>query len=514
MQGSKDVVADFLAAARATPERPAIVDNGRELSYGSVLQRARELALQLGDGCGVVGVMASRSANTIIALLAVLLAGGAYCPIDPAFPDERQKALVRRSGCTTVIATVSQSVAFPGLRVLGMRDLHGHPAPARTDEPYASAPVTLDTPAYVLFTSGSTGEPKGVVTPRGAIGASVDSLRALFEIQPSDRVLQFASLNWDTCFEEIFPALTSGAALVIDRDAHSGSLPRLLRLIRRERVSVLDLPTAVWHELVYYLAEGHAALPECLRLVVIGGEAARAPRLADWCALDTARVRLVNTYGCTETTLITHAIDLHGPRADSSGTRWAEANEVPIGRAMPHVVERLGDAGELLVGGPALAIGYLGNEQATEQRFRKLDFGAGPARYFLTGDRVVRSATGELLHRGRLDGQIKVRGILVNPGEVEAEIARYAGVAAVAVVGVTVADHTTMIAYVVARPGTDAAALSTNIAADLKARVPAHLVPSQLTVVPELVHTPSGKVDRAASHRHHLSRKSGKEMNQ
>jgi nonribosomal peptide synthetase protein VioO len=177
---------------------------------------------------------------------------------------------------------------------------------------------------------------------------------------------------------------------------------------------------------------------------------------------------------------------------------------------MPHVVERITEAGELLIGGPALALGYLGAPHTTEARFQTLDLGDGPRRYFLTGDRVVRGPAGELLHRGRLDGQIKVRGIRVDPSEVEAAIAGHGGVAAVAVVGVTVADHTTMVAYVVPRPAAIAETLAADILGYLRQRVPAHLVPSQLTVVPELIRTPSGKVDRAASHMRHVSRTRGR----
>jgi amino acid adenylation domain-containing protein len=501
---ASDVVTAFLRVAQANPDLPAIIDNGRELYYADVWQRARELAARLGPGCGVVGVMVARSANTVIALLGVLAAGGTYCPIDPSFPCERQKTIARLSSCTTVVGDGVDRATFPGLRIIDVGEPHDdQPANLAGDRDWLASAAAAEAPAYILFTSGSTGEPKAVVTSRGAIAAAVQSLRELLELQPSDRVLQFASLNWDTCFEEILTAVTVGAALVIDDDAYSGSISRLLRLIHREGITAIDIPTAFWHELVYYMSEAKAVLPECLRLVIIGGEAARPARLADWCALDTSRTRLVNTYGCTETTLVTHAIDLHGPRAESPATRWVEANEVPIGHRMPHVVERISETGELLIGGPGLALGYLGAPHATDSRFRILDLGDGPARYFLTGDRVLRSPTGELLHRGRLDGQIKIRGIRVDPGEVEAELARCDQVAAVAVVGVTVADHTTLVAYVVPRPGATVGTLAMDLVADLRRRVPAHLIPSQLIVVTELIHTPSGKIDRAASHKRH-----------
>jgi nonribosomal peptide synthetase protein VioO len=178
-----------------------------------------------------------------------------------------------------------------------------------------------------------------------------------------------------------------------------------------------------------------------VRLVIIGGEAANPARLRDWSALDTGHARLLNTYGCTETTLITHAIELPSP----DGT-------VPLGFALPHVVERLdsssgGEGGELLIGGPSVAAGYRNRES---DRFIELD----GQRFFRTGDRVRRRADGALLPAGRVDAEVKIRGIRVDPSEVEAHIGGHPGVRAVAVSGVRVADHTSLIAYVVAQPPT------------------------------------------------------------
>jgi nonribosomal peptide synthetase protein VioO len=394
----------------------------------------------------------------VIGLLGVFAAGGAYMPIDPAFPAERVEAMRAAA---------------------------------------SSQPVTG--PAYVLFTSGSTGEPKPVLTPGEAFGTTVAALTALFELTADDRVLQFASMNWDTCFEEILPTLTVGAALVFDDEAHTGSFRRFLRMVEERRISVLDLPTAFWHELVRHLAEDDDPLPECLRLVVIGGEAASPARLADWHRLKTGAIRLLNTYGCTETTMITHAADLPGPKhaADPAGP---DVDRIPIGRALPHVRELIEDTGELLIGGPALAAGYLGRPEATAERFVERADG----RWFRTGDRVSRAPDGLLFHEGRIDHQVKVRGVRVDPGEVEAHLTRHPAVAAAAVTGVTLAGRTALVGYVAA-PGSaleNTGALdSTDLLAWLRQRVPAHLVPSRITFVPELVHTTSGKVDRAGTHR-------------
>ena len=441
------LMAAFAAAVRRYPERAAIVHNGAALNYAELDALVRAKAAALGPDPGVVGIPATRSPDTVIGLLGVLAAGGAYMPVDPSFPAERVAAMYA--------AAQSQPVAGP---------------------------------SYVLFTSGSTGEPKPVLTPGGAIGVTVAALADLFELTPDDRVLQFASLNWDTCFEEILPTLTAGAALVFDDEAHTGSFRRFLRMVDEQRISVLDLPTAFWHELVRHLDEDEAALPDCLRLVVIGGEAASAARLADWLRQETGKVRLLNTYGCTETTMITHAVTLGGEMSE----------RVPIGRALPHVRELIVE-GELLIGGPALASGYLGRPEATAERFVERPDG----RWFRTGDRVNSGPDGLLFAEGRIDHQVKIRGIRVDPGEVEAHLVRHPSVTAAAVTGATLAGRTALVSYVVApdQAPDDPTGPSTDLLGWLRQRVPAHLVPSRITFVPELVHTTSGKVDRAGTHR-------------
>jgi nonribosomal peptide synthetase protein VioO len=471
-----DVVSSFLRVARRIPAGTAIIDNGEPVTYAELAERMRWVAAAAGPGLGTVGVLTSRSANTIAALLGVLAAGGAYCPIDPAFPPERIALLVEAAECRTVIDSRTGTTG---------------PAPGgiAAELPVAAEP---EDPAYILFTSGSTGRPKPVVTPRRAIAAAVSSLAGVMDVEPGDTVLQFASLNWDTCFEEILTTLTCGATLVFDDDAYSGSFPRFLKLIDRYRISVLDLPTAFWHELVTFLTDDAVPLPGSLRTMVIGGEAARPARLDDWRSLDgTDVVRLINTYGCTETTLVTHAIDLHGPQAER-----AAGPAVPLGRALPHVAERIGDDAELLIGGPSVALGYRGLPEATGERFVTLD----SRRFFRTGDRVRREPDGVLFHQGRLDDDLKVRGIRVSPGEVEAQLCGHPEVAAAAVVGTPVGDHTALVAYVLARDIADPAALAPGILRHLRTHSPRHLVPARVTVVPELVYTVSGKLDRRRTH--------------
>ncbi|MGW2618190.1 amino acid adenylation domain-containing protein [Streptomyces sp. NPDC001500] len=513
------IVPAFLETARTFPEKCAVECDGRELTYAELARRVRATARELGPGPGPVGVLTDRSEDTVVALLGILAAGGVYVPVDPAFPAARRRALLEAAGCTYVLGP-------SGLRPASQTapadapDTAPGPAPERTRRA-APAPETGDpgeegpeardlaaddpeSPAYTLFTSGSTGRPKPVLTPRRAIAASVASLRDLFALTPADRVLQFASLNWDTCLEEILPALTRGAKLVFHQEAYTGSIPRLLRAVAASGVTVLDLPTAFWHELVRHLAESDERLPDCVRTVVIGGEAVSPARLAEWRARDTGRIRLVNTYGCTETTLITHAVDLHGPEAPGPGVWWGEHGGVPVGRALPHVVDAVAPDGELLVGGPAVALGYRDLPEVTAERFVTRQGPEGPVRWFRTGDRVARRPDGHLVHEGRLDAEIKVRGIRVDPGEIEAHLTAHPEVGVAVVVGTRVEDRTTVTAYVVPRrAGADDAALARQVLRDLRASVPGHLVPHRVTVVPGLVHTAGGKIDRLGTHRRH-----------
>jgi nonribosomal peptide synthetase protein VioO len=443
-----DLVSTILELAGRMPEQPAIVHHDTQLSYAELAAAIRAAGDRFGAEPGTVGVHVAHRPETVVDLLGIWAAGGTYLPINPAFPVERQRH---------------------------MRD--------------AAATAVPET-AYILFTSGSTGVPKPVATPHRAIATTVAALRDLFGITPADRVLQFASLSWDTSFEEILPTLTGGATLVFDDETHTGSFPRFLRAVRRQAVTVLDLPSAYWHELVLHLVSTGEPLPERLRLVIIGGEAVSPARLADWRRLDTGRIRLLNTYGCTETTLITHAVDLHGPAADPcAGT--------PIGRPLPHVHEKINEDGELLVGGPAVARGYHGRPDATADRFVEID----GERFFRTGDRVSRRPDGCLLHEGRLDGELKIRGIRVNPAEVEATIAAHPSISGVAVVGVPLAGHTVLAAYLVPQPGVDADGLDADVRRFLRERAPAHLIPARISIVSALAYTASGKVDRAGSHR-------------
>ena len=492
-----DVVADFAAAARDWPHRPAVVHNRAAITYRELAERVELTVLRYrasgfaSDGLtGLIGALVSHTPAVVEHLLGILQAGATYCPIDTALPVARQQTLAAVLGLDRVFAAAPDPHGGTNLRI------------EKLDEASLAADGRLpqrfwqpSDPAYVLCTSGSTGVPKPVVISRHALTVTVRALRELFALTPEDRVLQFASLCWDTCLEEIVPALTAGAAVVFDDGAYSGSFPRFVRMLAERAVTVLDLPTAFWHELVLYLHEEREGLPDSIRLVVIGGERVDPTRLRQWRDLDLGQVRLLNTYGCTETTMVTHAVQLAGPGTEPEVA--SQYTEAPLGRPLPHVRDHITDDGELLIAGPCLATGYLGLPEVTANRFLVADHGSGPTRWFGTGDVVIRGERGLLYPRGRADEEVKVRGVRVHPAEVEAQLNTHRAVAGAVVVGDRLLGHTTLTAYVVPAGATTSAALKKY----LYERLPSQFVPTRVIFVAALAYTASGKVDRAATHR-------------
>src|SRR5690349_3361748 len=406
-----DVMADFDAAARAWPHHAAVVHNGSAITYREFADRVHLTAARYrvhrfatDERSSLIGALVGHTPAVAEHLLAILQAGAAYCPFDDALPAGRKQALASVLGLRRLFAIEPHPPEPSDLRI---DTLDEHPAAADAELP--RVPSHGSDAAYVLCTSGSTGTPKPVVVSRRALTVTARALRDLFALTADDRVLQFASLGWDTCLEEIVPALTAGATLVFDADAHRGSFPRFVRMLAQREVTVLDLPTAFWHELVLFLHEERAALPDSVRLVVIGGERVDPTRLRQWRELPIGHVQLLNTYGCTETTMITHAVQLAGPGTEPELT--ARDAEAPLGRALAHVHDHVTAEGELLVSGPSLATEYLALPELTAAGFPIADHGSGPRRWFRTGDLVTKGERGLLYPRGRVDEQVKVLGV-------------------------------------------------------------------------------------------------------
>jgi amino acid adenylation domain-containing protein len=495
--------------AERTPDAVAVRQAGEALTYGELGRRGRALGRFLrGRGVGPetrVGVYLDRSPELLVALLGVLEAGAAYVPLDPQYPRDRLAYLVRDSGIRLLLTRERLFADLPGSAAAEAVFLDADRE--RIEAEPAAAPETAVLPesaAYVIYTSGSTGKPKGVVVPHGALAGFTAAARGAYGIGPADRVLQFASASFDASAEEIWPTLASGARLVLRTEEMLGSARLFLDACREWGITVLDLPTAYWHELVAELCEDRGAeLPEGLRLVIIGGERALPERLRAWRERFGARVRVVNTYGPTEATVVATLCDLQDADDDPAAAPRHVAIGRPLGHARAYVLDPraepapVGVPGELYLGGGGVARGYLGDPARTADRFVPDPFtGVAGARLYRSGDRVRWRADGTLEFIGRVDQQVKIRGFRVEPGEVEAVLARQPGVEDAAVVAREDAPgQPRLVAYVVlADPAPPVAALR----AALRAELPPYMIPAAWVVLDALPLTPGGKTDRRA----------------
>ncbi|WP_369174923.1 non-ribosomal peptide synthetase [Streptomyces sp. R28] len=502
----------LLSTAALAPQAPAVVEADKTHHYASLvadIDRVAALLLVRGVRAGDhVGAAVERSYRGLVGMFAILRVGAAYVPLDGGHPPDRLRAMVDTCGIRSVVGTGSALRSLP-------LDL----GPAHIDTDTAAGENTaLDTPpgfpelapgdaAYILHTSGSTGVPKGVVVSHGALAASVRSLTGVFNISPQDRVLSFASMSWDTSGEEIYPVLLTGGALVIDPRAVNGSVMGLFTALEAHSVTVIDLPTSFWTEVVDYLDVTGRSLPPSVRLVVIGGEEVQAAAVRQWCEHVPDHVRLLNTYGQTETVLVTHAADIGGGRGRSP----AFDARVPIGAPLPHVRQVLipaagapqdprpetgnGTISELYVGGPSLALRYQGRPAETAERFGPFA-GPGAGRLYRTGDLVESGPGGELTYVGRADRQLKIRGFRVEPEEVERTLLGHPGLRQAAVRGVPSPDGGQRLIATVVR-STRAGVTGTELGAWLAERLPAHMIPGRISFAEALPMLPNGKADYA-----------------
>ena len=496
------------AQAELTPEGIAAFHEGQSLSYAELNSKANQLARVLLES-GVkredrIGVALQPSLNLPIALLGVLKAGGACLPLDLNYASDRLALMLEDSQPTVVLTEESLAGVLPFANSqLVCLDTQADMVFRGVASNLATS-FTAESLAYVIYTSGSTGRPRGVLLPHRGLANHNRCAIALYDMVPTDRVLQFSSISFDIAIEEIFPALMCGAAIVLKNDPFSLQAGEFLQFIEERRVSVLDLPTAFWHELVHQLdASDGTKLPDCLRLVILGGEKASAKVYRVWKKFAGERVRLINTYGPTEASVIVSAFEpARFPQValgDSLplGTPVAGARIVLLDENLKPVAD--GEAGELHIGGPPLARGYLNHPELTAKKFIPDPFSQDPAaRLYKTGDMARYSPDGVLEFLGRVDFQVKIRGFRVEPGEIEAVLHQYPHLAEAVVVSY---EHHSgdknLVAYTVWSSGYTPASPD-ELRDFLKQRLPEYMVPAAFITMDRLPLTVNGKVDRKA----------------
>ncbi len=490
--GSVTLTDLFRAQVDRAPGAVAVEVGEERWSYGDLARRAERLAAALlRRGVGperLVALRLERLPDLVTAMLGVLAAGGAFLILDALDPPRRQARVLEEARPLLALGDPGLHRLAPDLPVLPI-------ALADAPEGPAVAAAGAGRLAYVAFTSGSTGTPKGVAVEHRSIVSYIQAAGRRFGLVPGDRLLQIGSPAFDLAYEQIFGALCHGATLVGMAETGPRASRELLGACERLGITVLDLPTALWERTARDAAEQPLAIPSSLRLVVIGGDAARTETARLWLRATGGVPRLLNTYGPTEHTIVATWWDVP---ADPG--RLPAGEVLPIGRPVEGVTIRVlgedlrfmpaGEAGELWLGGAGLARGYHRHPELTAERFRAIS----GERLYRTGDRVRLAPDGDLEFLGRLDRQVKIAGRRVEPAEVEAVLREIPGVADALAVPVAGDGGSFRLAAWVVAPE---AALP-GIRSEAAQRLPAALRPARLAAVAALPRSPSGKVDLSA----------------
>ncbi|WP_229864715.1 amino acid adenylation domain-containing protein, partial [Streptomyces djakartensis] len=504
----------FEAQAARTPDAVAVISGDTELSYGEVNGRANRLArLLVEQGAGperLVAVALPRSADLVVALLAVVKTGAAYLPVDPAYPTGRISLMLSDADPVCLVTTEDLAARMPsdaGPVVLLDDEATVRALAARSGDDLADADRAgaLDPrhPAYVIYTSGSTGTPKGVLVPHLNVVRLFTETEQWFGFGPDDVWTLFHSFAFDFSVWELWGPLLYGGRLVVVSQEVSRSPAAFLDLLVSRRVTVLNQTPSAF----YQLMQADRDAPErprepALRTVIFGGEALEPERLREWYRRHPADApRLVNMYGITETTVHVTYAPLGAEDAETGPHRGV------IGETIPDLGAYVLDAGlrpvppgvvgELYVAGPGLARGYLNRPALTAGRFVANPYGRPGERMYRTGDLARRDVDGRLAYAGRADDQVKLRGFRVEPGEIEAVLVRHEAVAqAVVRVREDRPGDKRLVAYVVPDTGTrpDAEELRAHAGRNL----PGHMVPAAVVVLDALPLTVNGKLDSAA----------------
>ncbi len=484
------------------PADAALCCEGETISYGELEKRTNQLARFLREyqvgAESVVGILADKSVEAVVAMLATLKAGAAFLPLDPGYPPERLHYMVADANVRVLLtcSELAHQRPLPAARIICL-DTQWAEISQRDASAFQTR-VDPDNLAYVIYTSGSTGNPKGVMIAHRQLASFVEVAVPKFGLRRIDRLLQFASLSFDVTIEEIFPTLAVGATLVIRGEP---PLPaELAETIERHSVTAVELPSVYWYEWVGELQRRKRRIPQRLSLVIVGGEAPRLEKVTQWREVATPTVALSHVYGLTETAVSSSTYELRGlAQPETTGLT------LPIGRPWPNQRMYLLDAnfrplppgipGGIYIGGDVLARGYLGLPGKTAERYVPNPFASRPGdRLYRTGDLARYLPDGNIEFLGRIDNQLKIRGYRIEPGEIEAALGRHPEVSEAAVVAQkTGRGDRRLVAYLTAaEPGPAQAELREF----LQQQLPEYMVPALFVRLDCFPLTLSRKVDR------------------
>jgi amino acid adenylation domain-containing protein len=525
----------FENQARLTPNAIAVQYIDRTLTYQQLNAKANQLAHYLRSiGVGAdqfVGITVERNLEMIVGIMGILKAGAAYVPLDPDYPRDRLAYMIDDAKIS-ILLTQSQYISQLPISQADNSQVQiicldtNWIDISTFSEENPSSINTLENTAYLIYTSGSTGQPKGVIISHQALSSFTKSAISEYKITSSDRVLQFASINFDAAIEEIYCSLCTGATLVLRTDVMIADSRKFLQTCGDWQITVLDLPTAYWHQLVADLEAVNStnpktklSLPDSIRLVIIGGEKVLPEAVRAWqkyviSSHKEGQLQLVNTYGLTEATVVA-AVYWISENATFSG-------EVPIGRPLGHIetyvldsylqLVPIGVAGELHIGGDSLANGYLHRPELTSAKFIPNPFSSiseasshkrPDRRLYKTGDLVRYLPDGNLEFIGRIDDQVKIRGFRIELGEIESILTQHPHIREAAiVVREEILNNKRLVAFLVTSTGLkseqvqELETIKSSVRQFLQERLPNYMLPSAFVFLDSLPITPNGKIDR------------------
>ncbi len=473
----KNAAERFLETAGRFPERPALeIGDGPALTYRQLAGqafRAKENLQATSSDSPFVAVVADKSAGCYAAILGIMLAGKAYLPLNPRFPEQRNRFMLEKSGA---------QLLFDGGKPL--------PTGIRTILPDQRQDDRSAQYAYLLFTSGTTGEPKGVPVRHGNLSAYLDHMLEAYEFSPDDRFTQNFDLTFDLSVHDLFLCWSSGACLCVPEDSSSFGLAGFIQ--KKQPTVWFSVPSAAM--LLQRMRLLKAGAFPSIRQSFFCGEPLLASTAAAW-KIAAPAGRITNLYGPTEATIAISGYDL--PQEE---TRWKqEAGILSLGTVFDMnrftILETAGeDTGELCLSGPQVVEGYYRNAEADRAAF--FEAGDPATRWYKTGDRVSVDDTGDLFYRGRSDAEVKISGFRVNLGEIEFVLSSVAGVSQPVVLYHQDGGQETLVAFIAVVPG--ASVEGRALDSRCRERLPWYMVPGKYIFVEEIPLNPNGKTDRKA----------------